>query len=340
MNNKRITIADVAKKAGVSKQTVSRVINDKPDVAPQTRQHIKDLIKSMGYTPDPIARSMKGSTHTFGCITPNLNDYNLATIIQAAQLEAQKNGYFIWIGSAQSEFDVFPLLNEMMDRRIDGLMVINPRDDNRYRYLKPLIESKTPIVYIKNTPAEEPVSAVCLDDVAGGYMATQYLTSLGHNAIAIILGPVNEECTHKRLEGFRKALHESGLQDDPRLIVQGDWSASSGKTAISKLLGYEMGFTAIFAQNDQMAIGAMQAVREAGLRIPDDISILGYDDLPLTGFTNPPLTTIRQPMAHFGEVAVKLLLKAIKQPGSEPELVRLEPALIVRESCSLLEAMQ
>jgi len=134
VNTKRVTIIDVAEEAGVSKQTVSRVINDRPDVAEDTRGRIKEVIKRLGYRPDPIARSMRGSTHTLGCITPNLSDYNFSSIVQAAQAEARDNGFFLLTGSAQSDVDVLPLLNEFVNRRVDGLLVINPRDDNRYRH--------------------------------------------------------------------------------------------------------------------------------------------------------------------------------------------------------------
>lgn len=340
IKNKRISIADVAQKAGVSKQTVSRVINDRPDVAPETRKRIKALIRSMGYTPDPIARSMKGRTHTLGCITPNLSDFNFSAIVQAAQLKARQHGYFILTGSAQSEIDVPPLLNEMIDRRVDGLLVINPRDDNRYQHLLQVIEAEIPMVYIKNTPVNEQVSAVVLDDFTGGYLATQYLISLGHRSIVTILGPENEECTKERLAGFTKALHDVEAEPDHRLILHGDWSAESGKSVIVKLLAYQVSFTAIFAQNDRMALGAMRALREAGIRIPQDISVVGYDDLPLTSFMDPPLTTVHQPIERFGQVGVQLLLEVINNPGINPQIVSLNPTLIIRETCAAYQSSQ
>ena len=338
-NKKHITISDVAYQAGVSKQTVSRVINDRPDVAPETRKQIKALIKAMGYEPDPIARSMKGSTHTFGCITPNLADFNFSAVVQAAQAEARKNGYFILTGSAQAEFDVPPLLKEMLNRRVDGLLVINPRDDNRYRHLQPVIETGIPIVFIKNSPIDEPVFAVCLDDFNGGYLATQYLLSLGHKSIVIILGPENEECTKNRLAGYIKALDDAGIEADQRLIIQGDWSAGTGSSVITKFLRYQVDFSAIFAQNDRMALGAMRALREAGLRIPQDVSVVGYDDLPLTSYFDPPLTTIHQPIESFGQIGVQLLLEAVNNPDTKPRTIRLDPSLIIRETCAKHHSM-
>ncbi|MFW5714063.1 MAG: LacI family DNA-binding transcriptional regulator, partial [Brevefilum sp.] len=232
VGKKRVTISDVAEKAGVSKQTVSRVINGRPNVADHTRGRIKEIITKLGYQPDPIARSMRGSSHTLGCITPNLSDYNFSSIVQAAQAEARKEGFFLLTGSASTEQDVQPLLNEIMNRRVDGLLVINPRDDNRYSHFLPLIEQGVPVVYIKNTPLDEKVSAVSLDDEAGGFLAAQHLIALGHTQIATILGLENEECTKGRLTGFHKALQEAGLQVNVRLLAKGDWTASSGNRAI------------------------------------------------------------------------------------------------------------
>lgn len=331
-HNKRVIISDVAKEAGVSKQTVSRVINNRPDVADETRTRIKDIIARLGYHPDPIARSMRGNTHTLGCITPNLSDYNFSSIVQAAQAEARNSGYFILTGSAQSDQDVQPLLNEFMNRRVDGLLVINPRDDNRYLRLLPLIEQGVPVVYIKNTPVDEGVSAVSLDDEVGGYLATFHLIGLGHTNIATIMGLPNEECTKSRLAGFKKAHHEAGLQVNLELIAEGDWSASTGNQAIKDLLANGHPFSAVFAQNDRMAVGAIQALRSAGFKIAEDISVIGYDDIPLSSYFDPPMTTIRQPIEEFGRIGAQLLIEALNNHAFKPRIVRLSPELIIRKT--------
>jgi len=335
---KRFTIRDVANEANVSRQTVSRVINNYPDVASETRERVNQVIKRLGYQPDPIARSMRGITYTLGCITPNLSDFNFSSIVEAAQTEARKNGWFILTGSAQYENDVQPLLNEMMIRRVDGLIVINPRDDGRYKYLLPLIEQSIPIVYIKNTPRDEKVSAVCLDDKTGGYLAAKHLLDLGHTAIATILGPKNEECTGDRLEGYLQAYKEAGLTPDPRLTKQGNWSAISGSRAVEQLLTEKVPFTAVFAQNDQMAVGAISHLHGIGMRVPRDISVIGYDDIPLSSFFDPPLTTVRQPMDRFGRISAQLLIEAVKEQKYQPQVVRLDPELIVRKSCDIFHS--
>jgi len=331
---KRVTISDVAEEAGVSKQTVSRVINDRPNVADHTRGRIKEIIEKLGYQPDPIARSMRGSSHTLGCITPNLSDYNFSSIVQAAQAEARKKGFFLLTGSAPTEQDVQPLINEIMHRRVDGLLVINPRDDNRYYYLLPLIEKGVPIVYIKNTPVDENVSAVSMDDETGGYLATQHLIQLGHTQIATIQGLTNEECTKDRLAGFRQAFQVAGLQINSALVMKGDWTASSGNRAIKDLLNKGERFTAVFAYNDRMAVGAIRALREAGFDVPKDVSVIGYDDIPLSSYFAPPLTTVRQPMEEFGRIGAQILIEALDNRYFKPQVVKLAPELIIRETCA------
>ena len=331
---KRITIRDVAKEAGVSKQTVSRVINDRPDVAPDTRVRVQQVIEHLGYHPDPIARSLKGNSHTLGCITPSLADPIFSIIVENAQTEARRLGFFILTGSAPNTADIKPLLDEMLNRRVEGLLVINPRDDGRDSYLTALIEKNIPIVYLKNTTNNDRVSAVTVNDTAGGYLATQYLLSLGHNCIAVVTGPENEECVGDRLAGYRQALQEAGIDLDTDLIVQGDWSPRSGRRAVEELLTNKTDFTAVMAQNDRMAVGVIRGLRQAGLDVPGDISVIGYDDIPLASYFDPPLTTIKQPIDQFGLIGAQLLVEAVKNNNYQPSSVVLEPQLIERFTCA------
>jgi len=226
LEKSQVTLHDVAELAGVSHQTVSRVINNNERVRPETREKVEAAILELGYRPNAIARSMvQGNTHTLGCISPNLTDPVFARIIESAQAEARRLGFFILIGSASTVEEVKPLLDELLNRRVDGLIVLNARDDERYKLLVPLAEAGSPIVYVKNSPVEEPVSSVRCDDIKGGYLATKHLLDLGHKKIAIILGLENEQCTSERLEGYQKALAEAGLTISDNLIVKGNWSS-------------------------------------------------------------------------------------------------------------------
>lgn len=327
--------------AGVSRQTVSRVLNDRDYVADETRARVLAAIEKLDYRPDAVARSMvAGRTYTLGCISPNLTDYTFAKIIESAQAEARRRDYFILTGSAPTESDVEPLLEEMLHRRVDGLLMLNPRADGRYRYFLPLIESDVAIVYVGSAPREEPVSSVRCDDRAGGYQATRHLLDLGHIRIATLSGPTNEECAQDRLEGHRQALSEAGLDFDPSLMVSGDWSATSGYQATQQLLGKECVFSAVFAQNDRMAMGAIRALREAGRRVPDDISVIGFDDIPMASYFDPPLTTLHQLLEESGRQAARLLIETIQDPHRLPDQVLIPARLVERASCAPLAAPQ
>jgi len=332
---KRATIKDVAVLAGVSRQTVSRVLNEEDYVADETRARVLAAIEELDYRPDAVARSLvAGRTRTLGCILPNLTDYTFAINIESAQAEARRQGYFILTGSAPAEANVEPLLEEMLSRRVDGLLVFNPRADYRYRCFLPLIEKGMAVVYLGNTPRGESVSWVKCDDREGGCQATRYLIDLGHTAVATIIGPTNEECTLERLEGYRQALTQARLEFDPALTASGDWSATSGYQVTRRLLAVGQPFSAIFAQNDRMAVGSIRALREAGRRVPDDVSVIGFDDIPLASYFDPPLTTLRQPMEESGRRAARLLIETIQNPDHLPEEILIHARLIERASCA------
>lgn len=331
----RPTIKDVAARAGVSRQTVSRVNNNKAEISDATRDRVLAAIEELGYRPNAAARSMvMGRTCTLGCISPSLTDYTFANIIDSAQAAARRLGYFIVTGSAPRVEDAEPLLEEMLHRQVDGLMVLNPRADERYRYFLPLIEKGMAVLYLNSTPQGERVSSIHCDDRCGGYEATRYLIELGHTAIATILGPGNEEASADRLAGFRQALVEADLGFEPDCKVRGDWSATSGYEATRRLLASSPPFSAIFAQNDRMAVGAIRALREVGRRVPDDFSVIGYDDIPLASYFDPPLTTLQQPMQETGKQAARLLVETIQDPSRTPEQVSLPARLIERASCA------
>jgi LacI family repressor for deo operon, udp, cdd, tsx, nupC, and nupG len=313
---------------------VSRVINDKGEVSDATRDRVLAAIEELGYRPNAAARSMVvGRTCMLGCISPSLTDYTFANIIDSAQAEARRLGYFVLTGSAPAVEDVEPLLEEMLHRQVDGLMVLNPRADERYRYFLPLIRKGMAILYLNSTPQGERVSSVHCDDQRGGYEATRYLIELGHRDIATILGPANEEASADRLAGYTQALAEAGLLCEPNCVIRGDWSATSGFEATRRLLAGCRPFSAIFAQNDRMGVGAIRALRESGRLVPADVSVIGFDDIPLVSYFDPPLTTLRQPMRETGERAVQLLVETIQNPEREPEQIVIPARLLERSSC-------
>jgi LacI family repressor for deo operon, udp, cdd, tsx, nupC, and nupG len=330
MAHSRATIRDVAALAGVSHQTVSRVINGDGRVRPITRQRVEAAIAELDFRPNAIARFMAtGSTRTFTCLAPNLTDYTFARIIEGAEREARRHGYYLFSASAEDEATFATLVDQLVtSRRTEGLLVINPYADGRHRHLP----ADVPTVFVGARPREEAVDSVALDDEGAAVIATQHLLGLGHQHIATICGPMREDCSQDRLAGYQAAVAAAGLSADPDLIIEGDWSATTGHEALQRLMRLAHPPTAIFAQNDRMAIGVLRAAREAGLRVPGQLAVIGVDDMPLASYFEPSLTTMRQDLVAIGCQAAGLLICAVENPGAERQHLRLPAELIVRES--------
>lgn len=333
MGRSHSTIRDVAARAGVSHQTVSRVINHDPRVLPQTRQRVELAIQELEYAPNAIARLLAtGNTRTLACLSPNLTDFTFASLIEGAELEARQHGYFV-ITSSAPDVEAFQFLIEQLiaTRRVDGLLVLNPYIDERHQFLPPA----TPVVFVGAEARQAEAASVMLDEVAAGGLAARHLLGLGHSQIAHLTGPQYEECSQGRLLGFNQVLLQAGLQPDPDLVLEGNWSASAGYSATQRLLAEGRSFSALFAQNDRMAVGAINALQQAGLRVPEDVSVIGFDDMPLASYFDPPLTTIRQDFTGMGRLAARMLIQAIENPPAAapgPEVVRLPVELVSRAS--------
>jgi len=332
MNPNRPTIRDVARQAGVSHQTVSRVINSSVDVLPETRAIVEAAIEELGYRPSAIARSMaRGSTHTLAIISPNLTDYTFASVIEGAEVEARQHNYFVLSSSALDLQAFQGLVDELVGhRRVDGLVVINPYADERYQH----IPKNFPVVFVGSRSHDENVCSISLDDEKVAYEATQHLISLGHKRIALVTGPMEEDCSQDRLEGFQRALNEAGISFDQSLVFEGDWSASSGSEALAEFVRKGNLPTAVFAQNDRMAMGVMRAARDANLKVPDQLSVIGVDDMPLSSYFDPPLTTMRQDMPLIGQEAVQMLLQILQKNKKEQCTIKLPAQLVIRQSTS------
>lgn len=330
MKNNRITIRDVAAKAGVSHQTVSRVINNNERVNEKTRSKVDAAIAELGYQPNAIARFMaKGRTKTIACFSPNLTDYTYASIIEGAEFEARRAGYFLMTASAP-DTETFTMLVEQLvaSRRTEGLLMINPYVDDRYNQLP----QDAPVVYIAGRSSQSSMDSVFLDDEEAGRIATQHLVDLGHNSIAMITGPMEEDCSCDRLNGYKSVLQSAGIEADPLLIKEGDWSASTGYEAIQQLFAEGVKFSAVFAQNDRMAVGAIKALKENGCQVPEDVSVVGFDDMPLASYYDTPLTTIRQDTFRMGREAAKLLIRAIDTPEKQRHDYPMPVELVLRKS--------
>lgn len=330
MSRSSITIRDVAAEAGVSHQTVSRVINDNARVSPTTRARVEAAIESLGYSPNAIARSMaKGRTGILACIAPNLTDYTFSRIIQGAEQEARQHGYFLLSASAPDEAIFRAIIEQLVpSRQTEGIMVINPYADGRFNHLP----QQFPIVFAGARPREDAVDSVALDDVAAGKNATDYLLQQGHRHIATITGRMVEDCAQDRLAGYHQALQKMGLPQWPEFVIEGDWTAGSGFSGLHQLMQTETLPTGIFVQNDQMTAGVLRAAAELDLAVPEKLSLIGIDDIPMASYLSPPLTTLRQDFAEIGRLAMRLLIGTVRQPNAQRQHLTLPATLIPRRS--------
>ncbi len=331
----RVNIKRVALEAGVSTQTVSRVINDRPDVSPETRQRIQQVIKRLGYQPDAIARSLVSRrTRTLGLITSDFSDYFFTQVIAGAEAEARRHGYFFMLGSTQRNPKDEPVYIRLLtERHVEGILWARPSSEPDDRHLIALLQEDVPVVTTAYHLPSETLTVVDVDNVDGARAAVSCLLENQRRRIAMITGPVTWKSVVDRTQGYRLALNAAGIRFDAHLIVEGDWSYASGYRAAQLLLSQAPPFAGLFAQNDQMAIGAMHALRQAGKRVPEDVAVVGYDDIPVAEFCDPPLTTVRQPMCEVGQVATRLLIQAIEEQGSSPEGTLLKTTLVRRRSC-------
>jgi LacI family transcriptional regulator len=332
MSISRPTLRDVAKKAGVSHQTVSRVINGSEDVLPETRALVEAVIEEMGYRPNAIARSMaRGQTHTLACISPNLTDFTFASLIEGAEIEARQHKYFMLSSSASDPEAFRELVDELVGhRRVDGLIVINPYADERFEY----VPKDFPLVFVGVSAHEKNICSVSLDDQKVAYEATRHLLDLGHNSIALVTGPMEEDCSRDRTEGYRRALLEAGIPFDETMVIEGDWSATSGQDALLSFIEQGRVPTAVFAQNDRMALGVLSAAREADIKVPSQLAVIGVDDMPLSSYFDPPLTTMRQDIPRIGREATRMLLDIIQKKTTQTCDMKLSAELVVRQSTS------
>jgi DNA-binding LacI/PurR family transcriptional regulator len=326
------TIRDVAERAGVSHQTVSRVINGHELVSAETRRRVDEAIRELNYVPSPIARGLNSNrTHSIGLVSTNISDHFFAEVAAGAEVEARRHGYYLVIASVEehAEADERAYLRLMLERRVEGLIVARPRMPISTDQVGPPLE--VPLVAIASSVSPG-LTVVDVDNRRGGLDAVSFLLARGHTRIATITGPTAWPSARARLEGYRDALGQAGIVVEPSLVEQASgWGLEDGQAAMTRLLARKAQFTALFAYSDLIAIGAIRELRAARLRVPEDVSVVGYDDIPVAAFLEPPLTTVSQPMREVGERAASLLLGAISG-GGNGGLHLLPVRLVVRAS--------
>ncbi|MFI7641789.1 LacI family DNA-binding transcriptional regulator [Nonomuraea sp. NPDC049400] len=322
-------MADVAKEAGVSHQTVSRVLNDHPNVRPDTRARVEEAITRLGYRRNLVARALVTKrSRTLGVVSFDTTLYGPASTIYGIEQAARTAGYFVSIVSLKSidAASVRDAIDYLAEQGVDGVVVVAPQR-SAGRALENLPPGM-PAVAVEGTHAAD-VSVVCIDQVQGARLATRHLLELGHETVWHVSGPPDWLETEGRMEGWRAALREAGRPVPEPLA--GDWSPRAGYEAGKSLAAME-GVTAVFAGNDQMALGVLRALSEAGVRVPDQISVVGFDDIPESEFFSPPLTTVRQDFDVVGRHCIEVLLRQIDVGPTAFERLVVPPSFVVRSS--------
>ncbi len=326
------TILDVAKLAGVSTATVSRVINSPETVRPQTREKVTRAMKTCNYKYNSLARGFATKqTNTIGLIIPTINNPIFAESTRGVQDYADQRKTQVILGNTYYQYDQEKtLVKTLREKQVDGLIITttNPRGN----ILKILADENYPFVLLYSTIKTGPFWAVGIDNYRGGYKVTDHFISLGHRRIGMVAGnfSISDRSFH-RWHGYRQCLLDHGIAYDKKLLIQTDYSLTEGQGSVKTLLSLADPPTAIFCSNDYLALGAMKGARELGLKLPKDLSIVGFDDIEIASFVIPALTTIRQPAYEMGKLGAELLFQRMENPAT-PTQRMLDTELIVRDS--------
>ncbi|MFZ4658218.1 MAG: LacI family DNA-binding transcriptional regulator [Caldilineaceae bacterium] len=335
MTSKRVTHKDVAERAGVSVATVSYVLNNGPrPVAPETRLKVEEAIAELGYYPNELARSLRlQHSSTIGLILPNIMNPVFAEIAHEIESACRKEGFLLLLCNSDREHAREEHFVQMLRaKQVDGV-VITPHDDP-LALIQPLVQAQIPVVVLEHDLPN--VHCIVMNEKQGGRLATQHLIDLGHRRIALIKRTPNSALSRERFTGYQQALAAAGIPYDPHLVCECAAGQMAGAQAMQQLLTLAQPPTAVFTHNDVLAMGALHAIRQAGLTVPGDISVVGYDDITSAAYFVPPLTTVRSPKAELGALAGRTILELVRQKnGQPPQTITLPVELVVRASTAL-----
>lgn len=328
------TLEEIAKRAKVSRSTVSRVVNQDPRVNPKTRERVLAVIKKSNYHPNLAARSLAaGHTRILGLVIPMgvtalFTDPYFPILIQGASSACNAHDHSVMLWLAEPEYERRTISQVLHNGMVDGVILASMLVDDTL--MQSLIESDLPFVLVGRHPTNTRVSYIDVDNIDSARQVVEHLIAQGFRRIATITGPMNMIAGADRLAGYKLALTAHHIPIDPALIALGDFSQNSGLVAMQQLLALKP--EAVFVSSDAMALGALRAIRSAGLRVPADLALAGFDDMPFAETTEPPLTTMRQPIQQAGYAAAETLIDLIAHPNSDARHIILPTELIVRAS--------
>jgi LacI family transcriptional regulator len=329
-----LTLDDIARLCGVSRSTVSRVINADVNVKDETRQKVQEVVDSYNFQPNLAARGLaSGRTNVLGVVVPAgvaaiFTDPYFPLLLQGISAVCNNRAYSVMLWLAEPEYERRMISRILHNGLVDGVIVASIIMNDSI--IQSLIESKMPFILIGRHPTLD-VNYLDVNNLQASRMATMHLVRLGYKRIATITGVLNQVAGYDRYQGYMKALQDSDNPVRPELVAEGEFSEESGYAGMQRLLKYKP--DAVFAASDMMAYGAMRALREANLCIPEDVAIVGFDDMPGSAKTIPSLTTVRQPVFHLGSKAADMLISIIETDTKPIQKVILDTELVVRESC-------
>ncbi len=332
MMSKRVNIADVARETGVSAQTVSRALNNKGEISAETRTRVLEIVERLGYRPNTLARGLvTHKTSTLGLVVPDIANPFFSEVTRGAEDAAHRAGYSLLLcNTMENPTREMEALRTLEEQQVDGILLCSSRLSEEE--LGAMLARLPAVVLVNRESPGDDLKSVCVDDEAGARCATQHLLHSGHRSIAFLAGPPASHSGRRRAQGYQGALSEVGIPVDPELSVACTPYLEGGYDAARQLLSCRPEIDAFLCYNDLVAVGALQACAAHGLRVPDDIAVVGCDDILLAGLVTPPLTTLRSDMRALGAEAVGLLLRRLAGCADSCENIVLQPELIVRAS--------
>ncbi len=327
-----VTIKDIAKRLDISYATVSRALNDRYGVHPKTRERIVKAARELNYRPNAIARGLvTRHTETIGLVIPDITNPFFPELARGIEDRADEEGYSVFLCNTNWEKDrELRYLSLLSEKRVDGIILAPvTRKPSRNRAYT---DKSRPLVFVSDARRGMGTGYVTIDNHRGGYLAASHLTATGYKKIGFFGAAEDELTTEERYQGFTAALEEAGIHETDRYVRFGDYSTRTGSRLITEMIRAGDYPDAVFAVNDLFALSVMQGVREAGLYIPGDVAVIGFDDIPFASFPEIQLTTVSQPKYRMGRMAVDLLLNKIRKTPGEKEEILLEPQLIVRKT--------
>lgn len=330
------TIKEVAERARVSVATVSRVVNNSGYVSADLRERVEEAMYALNYKPSALARSLRRQeTHTIGVLVPQLNQPFFSILTFAMEKTLFASDYRTLVCSSEEDaLKEAAYIDILLRQRVDGVVLVptgrSAENINR------LLQARIPVVLIDRDLPGLPINRVLSDNHGGAYAGVKHLIELGHRQIALIGGPPHSQAIQARTEGAAHAFQEAGIEIDPNLVViDTRYELDIGYRAARRLMQYRQPPTAIFALTDVIAVGVLHAAAELDLRLPDDLSVMGFDDIPLASYVIPPLTTVAQPIYEMGQTAVEILMRHLRDRDAPLETIKLDTQIVMRKSTAV-----